>query len=69
MSADVSRMLTDEEAAKIMGIKPRMLRSWRVRKIGPVWSKIGRLVRYEENTLYEWLKAQRVTLQEEQNNA
>ena len=47
------RLLTDVEVANMLGISPRTVRAWRLKKTGPPFKKIGRLVRYERSKVQE----------------
>ena len=60
----VNRLLTQTEAAGLLGIEPRTLESWRLKRIGPrffAYSK--RCVRYRLDDLLEWLSARAVDTQ------
>jgi len=48
-------LLTTEQAAEYLCVKTRTLESWRVQGLGPPFVKVGRLVRYLQTTLDEWL--------------
>lgn len=54
-SATTNRYLTTNQAADISGMTPRNLESLRAKRLGPPYAKIGRLVRYHEGQLLEWL--------------
>jgi predicted DNA-binding transcriptional regulator AlpA len=51
------RLLSEDEVAERFGIQPRTLQGWRVLRRGPRYRKIGRLVRYAENDLLNWLES------------
>lgn len=56
-------LLTETEAAQILRVKPKTLQAWRFDKegrgrTGPVYLKIGRLVKYRRSDLYAWLEKQ-----------
>ena len=54
--------LYDTEAvAKALGCSPRTLEGHRVRGEGPTFVKVGRLVRYPESAVAEYLERQRRT--------
>jgi len=55
---EAERYLTELEAAAILQVKPRRLRWWRERGVGPPYVRFGRLVRYRESALLAWLKSQ-----------
>jgi Helix-turn-helix domain len=41
----LGEMLNDNQAARILGVKPSTMRSWRCRGIGPSYHKLGEGVR------------------------
>jgi len=45
------------EAAKLTGVPPATLATWRSRGGGPRFLKLGRVVRYRRRALYEWMAA------------
>lgn len=45
------------EAAKMTGVPPATLATWRSRGGGPKFLKLGRVVRYRRRALYEWMAA------------
>jgi hypothetical protein len=59
------RNLPDEEfvsseiAARVLGLAPVTLQTWRCRKCGPAFYKIGRLAYYRGADLVAWLAKQR----------
>lgn len=52
------KLLTNTETAELLGLKPNSLEIWRLQGKGPKYRKIGRLVRYVESDVLEWLNAQ-----------
>lgn len=50
--------LTQEEAAKFLGLSPATLQSWRSRKKGPPYARFGRAVKYRLADLRAWAEAQ-----------
>lgn len=54
-TAEEYSLRTDEVAA-ILRIHVKTLRSWRVRKTGPPYLKIGNIILYSRKSLEEWLK-------------
>ncbi len=50
-------LLTEDDAAKFLNVDCRTLQAWRVRGGGPVYRKLGRLVRYSMADLETWLNA------------
>jgi hypothetical protein len=49
------RLLTDEEAAPLLGVKASSLPAWRSQGRGPRFIKDGRLVRYTPRLIREYL--------------
>lgn len=48
-------LLTTKQAAELLGISDRTLAAMRLSGTGPVYVKVGWLVRYPKNKLEEWL--------------
>jgi excisionase family DNA binding protein len=48
-------LITEEEVAKRLNVSVASLRRWRLLKKGPVFIKIGSLVRYRPEDLDSWL--------------
>jgi hypothetical protein len=53
-------MKNEKEAAIVLGCTISALRKWRLLGKGPTYCKIGRLVRYAQADLAEYLDANRV---------
>ena len=54
-----SPLLTYEQAAELLGVKPRMVRQlWERRQLAAV--KVGNLVRFTADDIAEYVKRQRV---------
>jgi len=53
-------LLTQEQAASALGLKPPTLAMWRHQKKGPAYVKIGRSAFYRQSALTAWLEAQSV---------
>jgi predicted site-specific integrase-resolvase len=51
---------TQEEAARIIGVKPTTLSMWRHKGKGPIYIKVGRSCFYRESDIERWLDAQAV---------
>lgn len=49
-------LLNQKQAAAILGISVRTLERYRVAGTGPRFSRLGRLVRYRECDLEEWVR-------------
>jgi predicted DNA-binding transcriptional regulator AlpA len=50
--------LTEIEVSRVAKISLATLRRWRLEKRGPRFRKFGSLVRYSEEDLANWMKAQ-----------
>lgn len=53
----ITRLLTETEAAEILGLSIRTLQAWRLTGGGPRYAKIGRLVRYSNADLAAFVEA------------
>ncbi len=57
-----TELLTSEEAAILLGIKPNTLEIWRTKGKGPEFIKLGHAkqapVRYIKSALVDWITAQ-----------
>jgi hypothetical protein len=61
MEAQSPRRLSEKEAAKYLGpVAVRTLQDWRMRGVGPAYSKLGKRVAYAVADLDAYLAAQRV---------
>jgi excisionase family DNA binding protein len=49
--------LTTREAAQFLGVNAATVSNWRSRGVGPVFRKIGRLVRYRKADLEKYLRS------------
>ena len=47
-------LVTEKEAAALLGVSPRSLQKWRRTGAGPVFLKLNRAVRYDPRVLSEW---------------
>ena len=47
--------LSQNQAAEILHLNPKTLEQWRWKKIGPPFTKVGRVALYNETLLYAWL--------------
>lgn len=48
-------LLTTDQAAALVRVKPATLKIWRMKGAGPAFIKVGRLVRYRRTTIERWL--------------
>lgn len=57
-----SNLLTNAQAAAYLGLKPNTLEVWRCSQKKPAipYCKVGRLVRYTEDDLAEYIAGQRI---------
>ena len=53
-------LLLPEQAAKHIGVAVATLASWRHLKKGPPYLRFGRVVRYREAAIEEWILSQEV---------
>ena len=58
--ANQSNLLTREEAADRLGLRPQTLAAWATRDQGPPYIKLGRSVRYPDTELDAWLASRLV---------
>jgi len=54
----VGTLLTPRQVAERLGVQLQTLADWRFRHRGPIFLKVGRLVRYPETQLEAWLAEQ-----------
>lgn len=60
----MSELLTAEETARLLGVKPQSLAVWRLHGENLPFVKVGRLVRYRRSDIEAWLAAQTVAVRE-----
>jgi len=53
----VEKLLRTEDVANLLGVPAKTLEMWRYRGTGPRFVKLGRLVRYVESDLDEWVRS------------
>ncbi len=53
----VEKLLRTEDVANLLGVPAKTLEMWRYRGTGPRFVKLGRLVRYVESELDEWVRS------------
>lgn len=51
----MSNLMTEEEVSKRLSVSLASLRRWRLLRKGPIFVKIGSLVRYRPEDLDSWL--------------
>ena len=59
---NLNTLLIEEKAAEILVVTTETLRKWRVKGIGPVYVKIGRLVRYQLSDLMAFIEQNKVAV-------
>jgi predicted DNA-binding transcriptional regulator AlpA len=52
------RLVSKDEASRILGVGQRTMDKWRYERRGPQWVRIGRLCRYRVSDLYAWIDQQ-----------
>ena len=52
----LEHLLSTPEAATKLGVSPATLVDWRFRRKGPKYTKIGRLIRYRDQDLADFLQ-------------
>ena len=53
---DPDQLLTEKDAASLIGYTPRALQNWRLRGGGPQYVKVSaRSVRYQRRDVIEWI--------------
>ena len=55
-----SRLMTSKEVAEYLRISESLINSYRAEGIGPVYLKMGKLVRYRLEDVEEWMSKQAV---------
>jgi predicted DNA-binding transcriptional regulator AlpA len=53
------KLLSNEETANLLGLKPATLDNWRWRGVGPTFVRVGSRVKYSESDVLAWLDAQK----------
>ncbi len=53
------KLMTEEEVSKALNVSIAALRRWRLEQRGPVFIKVGSLVRYRPEDLERWLSSLR----------
>lgn len=50
-------LLAPDQVAEFLGVTKATLADWRCKGMGPAYVKVGRLIRYPQSPLDEWLEA------------
>jgi excisionase family DNA binding protein len=48
--------LTPSQLAELLQVPPETIRYWRKKKTGPLFSRIGRHIRYDRNDVTTWIQ-------------
>jgi excisionase family DNA binding protein len=56
----MGELLTTEETAAYLGVKPQSLAIWRLRGENLPFVKVGRLVRYRRSDVEKWIESRTV---------
>jgi hypothetical protein len=56
----LGHLVSEEQLEEITGVARRTWQDWRLRNKGPAYIKAGRLVRYDVETVAQWLAARTV---------
>jgi predicted DNA-binding transcriptional regulator AlpA len=57
---DDAQLLNDKSVAQLLCVSPGTLKSWRHRKQGPPFIRLGKSTRYRRSAVVAWLTAQEV---------
>jgi len=60
LQGDSAALFTPAQAAQFLQCSKKALENWRLRKRGPTYHKCGKLVRYSQPELLEWLASNAV---------
>ena len=52
----LKRLLSNDEIAEVLGVQPPTVRAWR-QYLDPPHVKLGKLVKYEEGPMLNWIRA------------
>lgn len=55
-SSEMSSLMDQKQVAKMLGVSTKTLESWRWRKTGPRFIKIGRLARYRMSDVMAYIQ-------------
>lgn len=58
MRIEAPELLTEQTLSKQLHVSLACLRRWRVERRGPVFIRVGRLVRYDSHDVEAWLSRQ-----------
>jgi len=58
---EIPRWVDEREVSRIIGVAVQTLRNWRFQQRGPVYSKVGRSVRYRVDEVICFMEQKRVS--------
>jgi len=50
-----NELLTTEQLAELLGIRPNTIEGWRLKGQGPRFCKLGRSIRYRRSDVEDWI--------------
>jgi predicted DNA-binding transcriptional regulator AlpA len=53
-------ILNEREAAEFLKVSCRTLQAWRCARVGPLFVRVGRSVRYRRSDLFDWIETNTV---------
>jgi predicted DNA-binding transcriptional regulator AlpA len=56
---DPNELIENEDAAKVLRVKPATLNTWRTHGYGPEFLKVGRRVLYRRSDVLAWIESRR----------
>lgn len=62
-------LLTERQAAQLLGLSVKTLQARRFNRLGPSYVKLGRSVRYTSVDLENFINSNRIQIEKEMNNA
>jgi len=54
--SSIEPLLTDKDAAKVLGVAPGTLRNWRPQGRGPAWVCVGDAIRYSPQAIRDYIE-------------
>ena len=54
----MAHLLTTQEVAEFLGLKPHTLEKWRCEGKGPPFIRCGGAIRYEQKAVWTWLDSE-----------
>lgn len=65
----LTQALTEQEAARILGLSVATLRAWRLKSRGPRFVRFGRAVRYLEADIARYMEASAIDVGRDRRSA